>query len=184
MEYIGGRTWQYDASFSSVSNVQFKFAANGSWTTNWGGSGDGTNRAVIRRRHPQRHQHRRQRHTQRPLSVHLQRRDARVQPGTVAASAYGSMYVPGTFDGWSTLSNAMHLISNDSWQCTIAFSSVTNVQFKFAANGNWTSPTGARLMGHNRNSPCRSRVRASRTDRPTSSSTPSSTGSTSSPSTI
>jgi hypothetical protein len=48
--------------------------------------------------------------------------------------------VPGTYqvpNAWSPSNNVMTLISNDTWQTTITLSSVTNLQFKFAADGNW-----------------------------------------------
>jgi alpha-glucosidase len=143
MQYLGSHTWQYDASFSSLSNLQFKFAANGNWTTNWGGTGQaqtvplsgvgilnastnivvsGTLNGLYE------------------FTFNDQTFDYSLQP--LLASAYGSMYVPGTFDGWNPATNAMHLISNDTWQCTIAFNSLTNAQCKFAANGNWTSNWG------------------------------------------
>jgi len=35
----GARTWQYDTSFSSLSNFQFKFAANGTWVIQLGRHG-------------------------------------------------------------------------------------------------------------------------------------------------
>jgi len=143
MEYIGGRTWQYDASFSNVSNIQFKFAANGSWTTNWGGSGvpqtvplsgvatlnastnivvNGTLNGLYE------------------FTFNDETLDYSVQP--LLASAYGSMYVPGTFNGWNPATNSMQLVANDTWQIIIGFSNVTNIQFKFAANGNWISNWG------------------------------------------
>jgi hypothetical protein len=52
------------------------------------------------------------------------------------------MYVPGTFNGWNPATNSMQLVANDTWQTIISFSNVTNIQFKFAANGNWTSNWG------------------------------------------
>jgi len=143
MEYVGDRTWQYDASFSSVSNVQFKFAANGSWTTNWGGSGtaqtvplsgvgifnaptnivvSGTLNGLYE------------------FTFNDQTLGYSLEP--LLASVYGSMNVPGTFNGWNPAANSMQLASNDTWQVIIGFSNVTNIQFKFAANGNWTSNWG------------------------------------------
>jgi hypothetical protein len=143
MEYVGDRTWQYDASFSSVSNVQFKFAANGSWTTNWGGSGtaqtvplsgvgilnaptnivvSGTLNGLYE------------------FTFNDQTLGYSLEP--LLASVYGSMNLPGTFNGWNPATNNMQLVANDTWQVIVGFSNVTNIQFKFAANGNWTSNWG------------------------------------------
>ena len=36
MQSVGGRNWQYDTTFTNLGNFEFKFAANGSWTVNWG----------------------------------------------------------------------------------------------------------------------------------------------------
>jgi hypothetical protein len=38
MTLIANNTWQYDAVLDNVTNAQFKFAANGTWTANWGDS--------------------------------------------------------------------------------------------------------------------------------------------------
>jgi hypothetical protein len=143
MEYIGGRTWQYETSFSSVSNVQFKFAANGGWGTNWGGSGvaqtvplsgvgilnastnivvNGTLNGLYE------------------FTFNDQTLEYSLEP--LLASAYGSMNLPGTFNGWNPATNNMQLVANDTWQTIVGFSNVTNIQFKFAANGNWTSNWG------------------------------------------
>jgi alpha-glucosidase len=143
MEYIGGRTWQYDVSVSSVSNVQFKFAANGSWTTNWGGTGaaqtvpfsgvgipDASTNIVVNGTLNGLYE----------FTFNDQTFDYSLQP--LLASAYSSMNVPGTFDGWNPAANNMQLVSNDTWQSIIGFNNVTNIQFKFAADGNWTSNWG------------------------------------------
>ncbi|MGD0059463.1 MAG: TIM-barrel domain-containing protein [Verrucomicrobiia bacterium] len=143
MEYLGGRTWQYDASFSSVSNIQFKFAANGSWTTNWGGSGaaqtapfsgvgilNASTNIVVSGTLNGLYQ----------FTFNDETLDYSLEP--LLASAYGSMNLPGTFNGWNPATNNMQLVANDTWQCIVGFGNVTNIQFKFAANGNWTSNWG------------------------------------------
>jgi alpha-glucosidase len=38
MTLVTNDVWQYDAIFPAATNFQFKFAANGSWATNWGDS--------------------------------------------------------------------------------------------------------------------------------------------------
>jgi hypothetical protein len=35
---VTNRLWLYDAAFAAGTNLQFKFAANGTWTANWGDS--------------------------------------------------------------------------------------------------------------------------------------------------
>ena len=146
MQNIGGRDWRYDASFTNLGNFQFKFAANGSWTTNWGenngsqtqftvplsGTGklngssnilvNGTFNGLYR------------------FAFNDQTLAYSVTP--VLASPYATMSVPGTFNGWNPAANNMQLIANNTWQYDAAFSSATNVQFKFAANGGWASNWG------------------------------------------
>ena len=58
------------------------------------------------------------------------------------ASPYASMSVAGTFNGWNPAANNMQLIANNTWQFDATFNGATNVQFKFAANGNWTNNWG------------------------------------------
>ena len=48
----------------------------------------------------------------------------------------------GNFNGWNPAANNMQLIANNTSQYDTAFSTATNVQFKFAANGNWTNNWG------------------------------------------
>ncbi len=60
----------------------------------------------------------------------------------VLASPYASMTLAGTFNGWNQTLNNMSLVANDTWQYDVNFSNVTNIQFKFTANGAWTSNWG------------------------------------------
>ena len=52
------------------------------------------------------------------------------------ASAYSSMGVPGTHNGW-TPAASMVLVGDSTWVCTQNLTSA-NGEFKFAANGSWT----------------------------------------------
>jgi hypothetical protein len=52
------------------------------------------------------------------------------------------MSVAGTFNSWNAAANNMQLVANNAWQYDALFSNATNVQFKFAANGNWTANWG------------------------------------------
>jgi hypothetical protein len=60
----------------------------------------------------------------------------------VLASPYASMTLAGTFNGWNQTLNNMSLVANDTWQYDVSFNNVTNIQFKFTANGAWTSNWG------------------------------------------
>jgi hypothetical protein len=60
----------------------------------------------------------------------------------VLASPYIALYIPGTYNGWSPSNNVMTLLSNDTWQATLTLASVTNLQFRFAADGNWSNYWG------------------------------------------
>ena len=55
-------------------------------------------------------------------------------------SPYASMAVAGTHNGWATTPN-MTLAANNIWVTTQTFSSASG-QFKFAANGSWTTNWG------------------------------------------
>lgn len=56
------------------------------------------------------------------------------------ASPYSSMAVPGTHNGWSP-TPSMSLVGTNVWICTQTLSSASG-EFKFAANGNWTTNWG------------------------------------------
>ena len=143
MQLVGARTWQYDASFNNLGNFQFKFAANSSWGTNWGGTTtsqtvpaantailnsntnilmNGTFNGTYR------------------FTFNDQTLAYTVVP--LLASPYASMTAAGTFNGWDQTLNNMQLIANDTWQYDATFNNVTNIQFKFAANGSWGTNWG------------------------------------------
>ncbi len=138
MQYIGSRTWQYDASFSSVSNVQFQFAANGNGMTNWGGSGasqtaplsgfgilNASTNIVVNGALNGYYR----------FTFNDETFGYSLQP--LLPGVYGSMNLPGTFNNWNPAANNMQLVADDTWQCVVGFSNVTNIQFKFAADGSW-----------------------------------------------
>ncbi|MBU0677508.1 MAG: hypothetical protein KJ626_05270 [Verrucomicrobia bacterium] len=53
-----------------------------------------------------------------------------------------SMSVAGTFNGWDAAAVNMRLINDYTWRYTGAFTHESNVTFKFAANGSWTTNWG------------------------------------------
>ena len=66
-------------------------------------------------------------------------------PGAGDASLntdYNSMSVAGTFNSWNAGANNMSLTDNYTWTWETTFTSVSNVQFKFAANGGWDANWG------------------------------------------
>jgi hypothetical protein len=143
MSPVGARTWQYDTTFSGLTNFQFKFAANGTWTTNWGGTtqsqtvpaagtailSSSTNILITGTFNGNYR-----------FTFNDQTLAYTVVP--VLASPYASMTLAGTFNGWNQTLNNMSLVANDTWQYDVIFNSVTNIQFKFTANGAWTSNWG------------------------------------------
>ncbi len=143
MQLVDIRTWQYDASFSGLTNFQFKFAANGGWGTNWGGTtqsqtvpasgtailNSSTNILVNGMFNG----------TYR-FTFNDQTLAYSVVP--LLASPYASMTVAGTFNGWDQTLNNMLLIANDTWQFDADLVGLTNIQFKFTANGAWASNWG------------------------------------------
>ena len=138
--------WQFDATFANLTNLQFKFAANGSWTTNWGenpgtqpqftlplastaivgGSSNilatGTFNGTYR------------------FTFNDQTLAYSVVP--LLASPYATMTVAGDFNGWNIGLSNMVLTANDYWQYDAVFNNVTNAQFKFVANGTWADNWG------------------------------------------
>ena len=66
----------------------------------------------------------------------------RIAVTPLLASPYATMSVAGTFNGWNPAANNMQLVTNDTWQFDATFNGLTNFQFKFAANGNWTTNWG------------------------------------------
>lgn len=133
--------WQFDTSFANLTNFQFKFAANGGWTTNWGENNGSQTQFTV------------------PLSGtgKISGSSNILATGTfngtyrftfndqtlaysvvpLLASPYATMTVAGNFNGWNTGLNNMTLITNGFWQYDTTFPAATNAQFKFAANGNW-----------------------------------------------
>ena len=146
MQLVGFHTWQYNATLSAVTNFQFKFAANSTWGTNWGG-------------------------TTQSQPVPLSGSGIFSSPTNILASGafngiyqftfnddtllysvtpllvspFNSMTVVGPFDGNNPALNNMQLVANDTWQYNATFSSVTNIQFKFAANGTFASSWGENI---------------------------------------
>ena len=143
MVQVTTHIWQFDTSFANLTNFQFKFAANGNWTTNWGenngsqtqftvplsGTGkisgssnilaNGTFNGTYR------------------FTFNDQTLTYSVVP--LLASPYASMTVAGTFQNsqWNPSLTNMTLVTNSYWQFDTTFSAATNIEFKFAANGNW-----------------------------------------------
>jgi hypothetical protein len=136
---IAAHVWQYDARLVNATNFQFKFAANGGWTTNWGDSAPSQSTL--------------------PLAGTAQNGGANISAnGTfnglyrftfndqtlaysltpLLASPYATMALAGAFNNWNAGLTNMALVTNSLWQCDVAFTAPTNIQFKFAANGNWT----------------------------------------------
>jgi hypothetical protein len=138
MTLVASNTWQGDLSIGSGTNFQFKFAANNNWSTNWGGTTsaqtlpmtgvallNSTTNILQSGGYSGLYQ----------FTFNDQTLAYSVTP--LLASPYSAIYVPGTYNGWSPSNNVMQLVSDDTWQSTISFTSVTNLQFKFAANGTW-----------------------------------------------
>ena len=146
MVQVAADNWQFDTTLDNVTNFQFKIAANGSWSTNWGENTSSQTQFTV------------------PLSgtgklggssnilvtgtfngtYRFNFNDQTLAYSVVPllASPYATMTVAGTFNGWNTALTNMLLVTNSWWQCDVAFLAGTNVQFKFAANTNWTSNWG------------------------------------------
>jgi alpha-glucosidase len=154
MVQVTTHIWQLDTTFANLTNLQFKFTANGNWTTNWGENNGSQAQFTV------------------PLSGtgKLGGSSNILATGTfngsyrftfndqtlayslvpVLASPYGAMTVAGTFQNpqWSPSLTNMTLVTNSYWQFDTTFlsntnySTVTNLQFKFAANGNWNANWG------------------------------------------
>jgi len=140
MVEVAAHSWQFDTALVNATNLQFKLAANGGWTTNWGesngsqaqftvplaGTGklfgnsnilvNGTFNGTYR------------------FTFNDQTLAYNVVP--LLASPYAVMAVAGTFNGWDPSQTNMLLVSNSTWEFDAALPVGTN-QFKFAANGAW-----------------------------------------------
>jgi hypothetical protein len=146
MQSVGGRNWQYDTTFNNLGNFEFKFAANANWTVNWGensgsqaqfsaplsgtGKPGGADNILVNGSFNGLYR----------FAFNDQTLTYSVTP--LLASPYATMTVAGNFNGWNPAANNMQLIANNTWQYDAALSTATNVQFKFAANGNWTNNWG------------------------------------------
>jgi len=143
---LAAHAWQFDATLLNATNLQFKFAANGSWATNWGenngsqiqfalplagtGKAGGASNILVTGTFSGTYR----------FSFNDQTLAYSVVP--LVASPYASMTVAGLFNGWNTGLTNMQLLTNSLWLYDAAFAAGTNLQFKFAANGAWTMNWG------------------------------------------
>jgi hypothetical protein len=140
MVQVAADNWQFDTALVNITNLQFKFAANGGWTTNWGENNGSQAQFTV------------------PLSgtgkpggnsnilvngtfngtYRFTFNDQTLAYGVVPllASPYATMAVAGTFNGWDPSVTNMILVTNSTWSLDAALPAGTN-QFKFAANGAW-----------------------------------------------
>ncbi len=58
------------------------------------------------------------------------------------ASAYVSMSVAGSFNGWNAAANNMRRTADYLWQADLALTNVAAAEFKFTANSNWSTNWG------------------------------------------
>src|SRR5207249_2291642 len=69
------------------------------------------------------------------------------QDWNAPVSNFSSMTVAGTFNGWNPGANNMILIRPRIWRTDITLSNQTNVEFKFAADANWSANWGDNNQG-------------------------------------
>lgn len=195
MTLVADHVWRFITYLNSGYSAQYKFAANGNWTTNWGDNDasaayppylgtaerDGANLNINAP-------------TSDVVFIHFDDRTGRYSLGSDAddwdwdgmpdawettyfsnwwsqsgsgnvdgdryanvaeylngtdpnvwngwAADQTSMSVAGTFNGWNQAANNMSLVGNDLWRAEMTFTNVSGVQFKFAANGSWTTAWG------------------------------------------
>ena len=58
------------------------------------------------------------------------------------ASAYSSISVAGTFNGWNPAAGNLQLVADYTWQGVVVLTNATDLQFKFAADGSWSTNWG------------------------------------------
>ena len=146
MVQTAAHTWRFDTTLVNATNFQFKFTANGSWTTNWGenngsqtqftvpltGTGKAGGAANILLNGTFNGAYR--------FTFDDQTLAYSVTP--LLASPYATMTVAGDFNGWNTGLTNLVLVTNSFWQYDTSFPISTNIQFKFAANGTWATNWG------------------------------------------
>ncbi len=146
MQYAGDHFWLYDVTFTGQSNLQFKIAANGGWATSWGETNGaqqpltapvsgiaklgGPTNIVLNGTYNG------------PYEFTFDDRTLQYSVRPLYDSPYGFMTLAGTFNGWNQTLENMQLAADDTWQCVVGFSNVTNIQFKFTANGTWATNWG------------------------------------------
>lgn len=146
MTAVADHVWQFDTTLAAATNFQFKFVANGNWSTNWGenvgsqtqfavplaGTGKPNSATNIAVNGTFNGRYR--------FTFNDQTLAYSVTP--LLASPYATMAVAGNFNGWSPALTNMILVTNNTWQYDAVFDNATNAQFKFAANGSWTNNWG------------------------------------------
>ncbi|MBN1510878.1 MAG: hypothetical protein JXB13_02600, partial [Phycisphaerae bacterium] len=197
MRLIADGTWRADLALTNQSGVEFKFAANGNWTTNWGeydqlltnlpmgGAADWESDNIVlpgtldgRYRFTFNEYTRGYRvelapepdadsdgmpdawetaHGLNPLNAsdaggnpdhdaynNLQEYQHDTDPNAWnwPRTTLGGMCVAASFNGWAPSLTNMCLVADYTWRWDAAFTNLSGVEFKFAANGGWTTNWG------------------------------------------
>ncbi len=148
MRLVGDNLWEADLTLTNATGVRFKFTANSGWAVNFGVSGQteftpdlsgvcaaANNAGDILVQSVMTGTYR--------FRYHELSRVYSVQKvGGGFTSAYGTIAVVGTFNGWNASSSSLQLVADAQWRGVVTFASAAAVRYKFIANGGWSTNWG------------------------------------------
>ncbi|HMO05471.1 MAG TPA: CotH kinase family protein [Kiritimatiellia bacterium] len=133
MTLVSNYVWEIEATFGPGSTERFKLDINGDWSLNFGDNNNdglaeqsGGNIMISQGSG-----------TYRIRFNDQTKRYWIYKNGAGFLSAYSSMTVAGTFNGWNPAANNMTLVDHYTWQYDVVLFAAIN--FKFVANGAWAS---------------------------------------------
>ncbi len=138
MTLVSNGVWQSVVTFSQATDVEFKFAANGTWNDNWGavtqtvfetplnatGLAFGAN---IRLTGP----------LNGDYTFRFTESNKAYSVDFTPRYTFPTVGISGSFNGWNAAGGPMKLVDNHTWSITTNFAIPTGVEFKFTANGAW-----------------------------------------------
>ncbi len=143
MTLVDNYLWETVLTLTNEGPTSIKFAANGSWSTNWGDNtaGEGLPRTGLADASGSNINF--DVENSGDYRIRFNDRTLQYQITFTPRSAYAGITIPGTFNGWDPTANAMKLVGNYLWELDAFFSHASNVYFKFVADQDWSANWGA-----------------------------------------
>jgi 1,4-alpha-glucan branching enzyme len=135
-------TWQKMVTFSNAGQVEFKFTAEGGWTENWGDNDQGSSSPLIGIADTAGANITGKVERAGDYRFSFNDRTLQYSFTFVPQSSYGSVNMPGSFNGWDPTAYPMQLVDNHLWEIEVTFAEESNTYFKFVGNTDWDTNWG------------------------------------------